>query len=85
LPGIYRERVGEHLNELSTMQGTADDQRASLLERFDTVTANAATGTATRADSYFGDQQAALAVSEALRQAPVVAQVATPELNRREP
>ena len=85
LPQIYRDRAGDHLLELSPMQGTADDQRTALLDRFDTVTANAATGDGVRADSYFGDRQAALAVSEALRRAPVTAAVATPGPERREP
>ncbi|MEO0392022.1 MAG: DUF6782 family putative metallopeptidase [Pseudomonadota bacterium] len=73
LPQIYRERAGDDLLNLPVMQGTADDQREGLMARFDAVNAQADASGAGRPDSYFGEQQAALAVSEALRWAPVVA------------
>lgn len=73
LPQIYRDRAGDNLFQLPLMTGNADLQRENLLARFDTVTERAAIGDTPRADSYFGEQQAALAVSEALRRAPVPA------------
>ncbi|MBV6633166.1 MAG: hypothetical protein KI792_09055 [Alphaproteobacteria bacterium] len=73
LPRIYHERVVEHLGALPLTTTDADGHRESLLGRFDTVTERAALGDTPRADSYFGDQQAALAVSETLRRIPIVA------------
>ena len=73
LPRIYHERVVEHLGALPLTTTDADGHRESLLGRFDTVTERAALGDTPRADSYFGDQQAALAISETLRRIPIVA------------
>lgn len=84
LPQIYRDRAGDNLLTLPVMKITADEQRDNLRQRFETVQRGATATDPDRADSYFGDQQAALAVSEALRRAPVAA-VTTTTTPERQP